>query len=935
MAQITDADKVLRNDTGKSIASKLDDIKTAIQSQSTTLNNLSDVSILSVQDGQFLKYNSTENKWVNVSLPDPMVFKGTLGTGGTITVLPVDGSANIGDTYKVIEDGTYAGVSAKVGDLFSCLTKSSSTNTWVLIPSGDESFTDTWRGIKVNGTEKLTSSISSGEVDFVAGTNIQIAFDSTGNKITISASDVYTKSETDTEIVNGITSDTYNSFDTNEKTVIGAVNEVFDYTTTTTDTASGSIATFDTSLALPLQDCTIAINAVQESGTPTPSSPKAISGFTGANIRVVGLNFWDEITEDGYISGSGTEESYTNAIRSKNYSPCIPSTQYYPNTPTSVFTGSSVCWYDKNKAFIRRDAEPRFSVTSPANAFYFRLSFYNYKATYPSYANNISLNYPATDKTYHAYNANSTTTAITWNDEAGTVYGGSLDVTSGVLTVTWHAIDLGSLTWTYDAGSVPSNPYFFCQRDTVKNSTQNLLCSIYQLANVGVASMPNYSMKSNNKGQVLIVNHDYSDENTFKTAMSGVLLVCEKLTPVTYQLTSTQISAIVGTNNVFTDTNGNTSVVYYTKSGESIAKIASDISVNNAINHTYSELDTSSKTIIGGINENKASIGTLESLDTSTKTSIVNAINEIASYTPVYNNTASGSIATFDTSLALPLQDCTIAINGSGATGAYIGYCDFNQLNALNDVRFSPGASTGSITQNADNSVTITFTRNASDTSIKYPNLSDLNMTYDPSHIYLLYTDEYYNDGGLMFYIQSSGNYIPVGKNYRFYKNVGSSDTHIYVRSRINGSIDSVNITATVTMFDLTAMFGEYIANYIYNIEQDTEGAGCALFKALFPKDYYTSSMGGTKVTIDSVNGEPTCPNAHVSWQTEAGTVSEGSLNVTTGKLTVVNGSMGAGEYQITPIPINQLSGTNNIFCDTGNTSVVYACSLKDYIDGQ
>jgi hypothetical protein len=38
-----------------------------------------------------------------------MVFKGSLGTGGTITTLPVDGSAKVGDTYKVITDGTYNG----------------------------------------------------------------------------------------------------------------------------------------------------------------------------------------------------------------------------------------------------------------------------------------------------------------------------------------------------------------------------------------------------------------------------------------------------------------------------------------------------------------------------------------------------------------------------------------------------------------------------------------------------------------------------------------------------------------------------------------------------------------------------------------------------------------------------------------------------------
>ena len=64
-----------------------------------------------------------------------------------------------------------------------------------------------------------------------------------------------------------------------------------------TDTASGAIATFESEYALPLRDLEIEINAVQESGTPTPSSPKAISGFTGANVAVKGANLFS-LTED-------------------------------------------------------------------------------------------------------------------------------------------------------------------------------------------------------------------------------------------------------------------------------------------------------------------------------------------------------------------------------------------------------------------------------------------------------------------------------------------------------------------------------------------------------------------------------------------------------------------------------------------------------------
>lgn len=80
------------------------------------------------------------------NIPSPMRFVGTLGASGTgdIQALPVDGTAKVGDTYKVVTAGTYATDAstgtqdAKVGDLFICKTKTASVNTWDYVPSGDD-----------------------------------------------------------------------------------------------------------------------------------------------------------------------------------------------------------------------------------------------------------------------------------------------------------------------------------------------------------------------------------------------------------------------------------------------------------------------------------------------------------------------------------------------------------------------------------------------------------------------------------------------------------------------------------------------------------------------------------------------------------------------------------------------------------------------------
>lgn len=128
-------------------------------------------------------YNAIDN------LPEPMIMKGTLGTNGTITSLPTASASNEGFTYKVITAGTYASQAAKVGDVFvSCKPVGASAYEWILIPAGDTD-SDTWRNIKVNGTQLLGTAISSGAVNFKNGGNITLT--GSGNDITLGVASGY------------------------------------------------------------------------------------------------------------------------------------------------------------------------------------------------------------------------------------------------------------------------------------------------------------------------------------------------------------------------------------------------------------------------------------------------------------------------------------------------------------------------------------------------------------------------------------------------------------------------------------------------------------------------------------------------------------------------------------------------------------------------
>lgn len=112
------------------------------------------------------------------NLPEPMIFKGSLGTSGTITTLPTASDANKGFTYKVITAGTYQGVECKAGD-----TIISDGTQWVLIPSGDEP-SGTVTNVAVTSTDSsatITGSpiTSSGTIDISVNVDSELSNSST------------------------------------------------------------------------------------------------------------------------------------------------------------------------------------------------------------------------------------------------------------------------------------------------------------------------------------------------------------------------------------------------------------------------------------------------------------------------------------------------------------------------------------------------------------------------------------------------------------------------------------------------------------------------------------------------------------------------------------------------------------------------------------
>lgn len=128
-----------------------------------------------------------------IAASDAMIFKGTLGTGGTVTALPK--THKTGWTYRVITAGTYAGQVCELGDLVIALVdRSGSDNAeadWTVAQTNiDGAITQAGSGLTKSGTViKHTNSItagtaqgSSGAISFGGTINIpKVTYDSTGH----------------------------------------------------------------------------------------------------------------------------------------------------------------------------------------------------------------------------------------------------------------------------------------------------------------------------------------------------------------------------------------------------------------------------------------------------------------------------------------------------------------------------------------------------------------------------------------------------------------------------------------------------------------------------------------------------------------------------------------------------------------------------------
>lgn len=320
----------------------------------------------------------------------------------------------------------------------------------------------------------------------------------------------------------------------NATTALNKINELeSEKADTIISSTSGAIASFPDGAESTAKKLVVGIEPVQEgTGDPSPDNVRPISGWTGAKVTRAGKNLAniksDNADNSQRITISGDEGDLTFISTGEfgragyavtglkvgqryTFSAKITKTAT-SNTRSTIYLNNEVKWdyaYGTFDIGSRVNAEELYSQTFVATTDVFFVGVY--VSAGPGYPNTITfkeaqLELGSTATDYEPYQGD--TYDIAFPSSAGTVYGGSLDVTTGVLTV-----DRAQIA-SYAGETLPST--WISDRDV-------------------------YSAGA--------------------TPTTGAQVVYELVTPITYQLTPQEITTLLGQNNIWADT-GDMSVTY-------------------------------------------------------------------------------------------------------------------------------------------------------------------------------------------------------------------------------------------------------------------------------------------------------------------------------------------------------------------------------------
>lgn len=284
------------------------------------------------------------------------------------------------------------------------------------------------------------------------------------------------------------------------------------------------------------------------SGTPAPDNIRPFIGVSECNVVRCGKNVWP------YGDVSGTQrKAITVDIKAGTYTISANVT----SSDTDYDYNLILFYYEDNtteSVYIDRGTRQSVNVTLSKNVK--SINFYASRGNNVSVGDtfsftDIQLEIGSTATAYEAY------TADTYTIQLGdTYYGGSLNVTTGVLIVDSVKTLLKDLPnqWTKLQSGTGA---FYIARSLLPyaidyDNRNNTKSNVYSYSKSG--TQPNYSMRISDA--LYIVDDRWADVTEWQDYIDNndIYIVYLLATPITVQLTPMQVEQLLGANNVWADT---------------------------------------------------------------------------------------------------------------------------------------------------------------------------------------------------------------------------------------------------------------------------------------------------------------------------------------------------------------------------------------------
>ena len=348
-------------------------------------------------------------------------------------------------------------------------------------------------------------------------------------------------------------------------------------------TASGPIVSVSDALAAPLRSLVANIEPVQEgSGDPSPDNVRPISGWSEVKVTRAGKNLLDYSAFQQYANWSdsiATYGDYPTSVGNKGYLlPTVSGVTYTISLGISSSSFPIYCYLCRANGSDTSERVQAFttgsfgaaSITFTAGSgwiYYVRLGSTNNESLFTTQMEkvaNAQLELGSNATTYAPYQGNTYTIQL-----GDTYYGGTLDVTNGVLTVDREAVTLpirnpvliGTYSDRKDYGwNFPQKAIGLLNiwSQAFKTNSVNGVPPIYCVAGRTANKYVTF-------GVPLAEADDAQSAGDYIRSTSPKIVI-ELATPIEIPLTPTEISTLQGANNVWADT-GDMTIEYLASGG--------------------------------------------------------------------------------------------------------------------------------------------------------------------------------------------------------------------------------------------------------------------------------------------------------------------------------------------------------------------------------